>query len=120
MVLPQPAVREGQEGVSGHLPAAWSPPRGARAGPFHKQGARSAPWGGHLHSRLPAGEAGRGGSPCWDDPRGTFSLLVTQKWGESWGAGFTIAAPPAHGGATEASFCLGPSGPSVTGRGTNR
>lgn len=93
MVLPQPAVREGEDGVSGHLPAAWSPPRGARAGPFHKQGARSAPWGGHLHGRLLAGEAGRGGSPCWDDPRGTFSLLVTQKWGESWGAGFTIAAP---------------------------
>lgn len=33
MVLPQPAVREGEVGVSGHLPAAWSPPGARGPGP---------------------------------------------------------------------------------------
>lgn len=75
MVLPQPAVREGEEGVTGHLPAAWSPPRGARAGPFHKQGARSAPWGGHLHGVSWRGRRGGEVLPAGMIPEGPFPCL---------------------------------------------
>lgn len=66
MVLPQPAVREGEDGVSGHLPAAWSPPPPGRAG-------RALP---QTRSPLsPVGWAPPRPSPGGGGGEGRFSLL---------------------------------------------